>query len=130
VFVNAACDVFGVVAHHQRRDAGGDFDVLDAASQLASRLVHRFAALINRQTSDLVKVVIQQLLELEEILDALDRRRASPVGEGGLGRLGRFVHLVSGRQWYPHHRLASRRVTYVEKLAGTRALPFSSNIIE
>ena len=36
---------------------------------------------------------IQYLLELEEILNALGRRRASPVGEGCLSRLNCFVHL-------------------------------------
>ena len=130
MFVNAGCDVFRVVALHQHWDAGGDFDVLDAASQLASRLVHRLAALVNRQTSDLVKVVIQQLLELEEVLDALDRRRASPIGKSGLGRLNRFAHLVSGRERHAHHRLACRRIAHIEKFAGTRPLPFPTNIVE
>src|SRR5207248_11725290 len=83
-----------------------------------------------RQTGDLVKVLIQQPLELEEILDTLDRRRASPVGEGSLSRLHRFVHLVRGRERYAHHRLGSRGVAHIEKLAGTRALPFPSDIVE
>ena len=44
--VDARGDVLEVAAHHQRRDAGGDLDVLDAALQLAFGLGERLAALL------------------------------------------------------------------------------------
>ena len=47
--VDARGDVLEVAAHHQRRDAGGDFDVLDAALQLAFGLGERLAALLRDQ---------------------------------------------------------------------------------
>ncbi len=118
MLVNAARDVFDVVAHHQRRDAGRDLDILDAPPQLALRLGQRLAALLRGQACNLVEVFIQQPLELEEVLDALGGRRAAPFSKGCLGRTGRLVHLFRGREWHTHQRLGGRGVAHVQKFTG------------
>ena len=51
--VDARGDVLEVAAHHQRRDAGGDLDVLDAAPQLAFGFGERLAALLRDEPRDL-----------------------------------------------------------------------------
>src|SRR5712692_520829 len=95
VFINAGCDIFDVVAHHQRRDAGRNLDVFETALQFASRLGERLAALLRRQARNLVEVLLQQPLELEEVLDALDWWRSPPAGEGCLRGAYCFVDLVT-----------------------------------
>ncbi len=74
-----------MLALEQLGDAAGIVDDLDAAAELAHRVVEHLAVLVGQQRDDLVGVLLEQLLEAEHDLGALHRRRVAPGGEGRFG---------------------------------------------
>ena len=54
MLVDPAGDILVVVALHQRGDAAGDLDVLDAAAQLGLGLGQRLAALLGDRAGDVL----------------------------------------------------------------------------
>ncbi len=111
--VNTARNVLGDDALHQSRDTTGDFNILDRPAHLASRLADRLAAFHRDGTSQILKVSLQQVFELEKILDPLCRQGAAPFYIGGGGRLGCLIHLARRREGNLTHHLGSRRVKNV-----------------
>ena len=90
------------------RNAAGEIDHVDAAGELPCGVVMGLAVLPRDGVDDLVGVAIEQLLEAEHVLDALERRRRAPTessllggGDGGIhfrgGRERQFGNLLSGR---------------------------------
>ena len=89
-FVDAARDVFEVVALHHHGNAAGDFDVLDGAAHLGFGFAEGLAVFLGDDAADLVEVIFEQQLQLEQRLDAVFGRRAPPGGIGsgrGVDRL-------------------------------------------
>ncbi len=84
-FVDAAGDVFEVVALHHHRNAAGDFDVFNGAAHFGFGFGEGLAVFLRDDAGDVVEVVFEQHLQLEERLDAVFRRRAAPFGESSGG---------------------------------------------
>ena len=80
-FVDAGGDVFGVVALDQNGRAARDVDVLDGAAHLAARFGERLAAFQRDGPRDVVEMPLEQILELEQELDAIGDRRPAPRGK-------------------------------------------------
>ena len=93
--VDARRDVLEVAAHHQRRNAGGDLDVLDAALQLAVGFGERLAAFVRDDARQLGVVRVEQRLQAEERLNAVAGRRAPPRRQ----RVGGRAHGLCRRRW-------------------------------
>ena len=83
--VDAAGNVFEVVALHHHRNAAGDFDVLDGAAHLGFGFGEGLAVFLGDDARDVVDVIFEQHLQLEQRLDAVFGRSAAPFGEGGGG---------------------------------------------
>ena len=65
---------------------------------LAERVGMRLAVLARDRARDLVGVLVEQLLEAEHVLDALERRRRAPAGRSLLGGGDGGIHLRGGRE--------------------------------
>ena len=76
--VDLGADIAAVLALEQMRNAAGEIDDVDAAGKFAERVGVRLAVLLRDRAGDRVGVTIQQLLEAEHVLDALERRRGAP----------------------------------------------------
>ena len=83
--IDAAREIFERVAHQQRRDAAGVFDVLDPAIHAAARFGKRLAMFARDALADAIEVFLHQLPVAEEQTRALDRRRVAP-GRKSVGR--------------------------------------------
>jgi len=79
-------------ALHHRRDAAGDLDVLDTASDLAARLRDCLPVFLDENLGEAVLVFLQKLLQLEQRLDAFLDRALGPALEGLVPRLDRVIH--------------------------------------
>ena len=90
--VDAAGDVFEIVALHHHGDAAGDFDVLNRAAHFGFGLGEGLAVFLSDDAGDVVDVVLEQHLQLEQRLDAVFGRRAAPFGEGGGGGFDGLVN--------------------------------------
>ena len=90
--------LLGEAALHQRRDAAGELDHLEAALHLPHRVREHLAVLVGEDARDLLAAIVDELADAEEDLRPLRERRGAPGGEGrGSGRNGR-VHLLDGRE--------------------------------
>ena len=89
--VDAAGDIFEVVALHHHGNAAGDFDVFDGAAHFGFGFGESLAIFLRDDAGDVVDVIFEQHLQLEERLDAVFGRSAAPFGEG---RGGGFDGLV------------------------------------
>ena len=74
-------DIAAVLALQEMRNAAGEIDHVDAAGELPCGVVMGLAVLPRDGVDDLVGVAIEQLLEAEHVLDALERRRRAPTDE-------------------------------------------------
>lgn len=64
---------------------------------------------LGREAGDFVGLLFEQLLELEEILDAILRRGSAPLGEGG-------AHVVPACQSHSRQHFRGSRVENVDRL--------------
>ena len=78
-------DVAAVLALQKMRNAAGEIDDVDAAGEFACGVVMGLAVLSRDGADDLVGIPIEQLLEAEHVLDALERRRRAPTDSSLLG---------------------------------------------
>ena len=92
------------------RNAAGEIDHVDAAGELAERIFMRLAVLLGDGAGNVAGVAIQQLLEAEHGLDALERGRDPPAGGCPFGRGDGGVHLVDGRERQLSCLLSCRRI--------------------
>src|SRR5579872_6666445 len=58
-FINAACDVFKVIALHHRGDAAGDFDILDGPAKFGFSLGESLAVFLRDSAPEIVNVFFQ-----------------------------------------------------------------------
>ena len=96
VGVDAPGDVLDRLAHHQRGDAAGVLHHLDAAPDLAPRIVPGLAGVPAQEPGDVVLVLLQNVLVGEQQPRPLRRRHVAPRPEGRLRPLHRAVHLAGG----------------------------------
>ena len=92
------------------RNAAGDLDILDAAPDLRLGFAERLAIFHGDEPGELVDVFFEQLLELEEVLDAFAGRSAAPGGERGQRGLDGGIDLRGARERRAGHDLCRRRV--------------------
>ena len=95
--VDAARDVFEVVALHHRGNSAGHFHIFDGPAQFRLALGKRFAVFLRDDAAQLVQMIFEQHFQLEERLDAVFRRRAPPLAISGGGRFDRGVDFRRGR---------------------------------
>ncbi len=93
--IDAASEILERVAHQERRDAAGVFDVLHAAIRAAARFGERLAVLARDHLANAIEVFLHQLPVAEEQTRALDRWRVAP-GRKSVGRgVDRVVYNLS-----------------------------------
>src|ERR1700732_2282363 len=69
--VDAAGNIFEVVALHHHRDATAYFDVLDGTAHLSFGFGERLAVFLGEDAADFIEMIFEQHLQLEERLDAV-----------------------------------------------------------
>ncbi len=106
-------DIAAVLALEQLRRIAGELDVLDAALQLAVRVADDLAVLGGQQRTDLVRMFLEQLLELAHHAGALERRRGAPGRVGGLRRRDRLLDRRGVGQQHALLGAAGGRVEHV-----------------
>ena len=129
VGVDPARDVLEVRALHQRGDAGGDLDALDAAPNLAGCVLDRLAVVAGDEERELVQSPLQPVLELEACAGALDRRRRAPARERVAGGPYRLVDVRRAGERHRSEKLAVRRVRHVERLDALGLDPAASDVV-
>ena len=87
-FIHAGRHVLQDVALHHHGDAAGDFHVLDAAAHFGFCFGKGLPIFESDQTREFVKIFFQQVFQLEQVLNALAGRSASP----GWERIGSSLH--------------------------------------
>ena len=92
--VDAAGDVFEVVALHHHRNAAGDFDILDAAPHFGLRFSEGLAVFLRDDAGDVVDMIFEQHLQFEKRLDAVFGRGAAPFGKRCGGGFDSLIHFL------------------------------------
>jgi hypothetical protein len=116
VAVDAGRDVLEAEALHQRGRAAGHLDALDAAADAAARFVERLAMLGRHRARELLEMLLAQLLELVEHLDAGVHRRVAPARKRLSRRRHCGVDVTAGRERGPADDVTDRRIVDVEKI--------------
>ena len=128
-FVDPARHVFEVVALHQRGDPAGDLYILDAAPQFGTRFRQCLAVLGRGDTGNFVEMLFQQLLQLEQILNAVFRRRRPPCWQSlaGCGNCRVYFGCIRNRNC--RQNFLRRRIYDIQKLGALRRLPLAANVV-
>ncbi len=125
--IDAAREILERVAHQQRRDAAGVFDVLDAAIGAAARFGQRLAVLARDHLADAIEVFLDQLPVAEEQTRALDRRRVAP-GRKSVGRgFDGVVHDLSAAHRHFGNHFAARRIVDGRRCQSGDSRPFAAD---
>ena len=98
VDVDSRCRLLGEAALHERRDAAGELDHLEAALHLSHRVREHLAVLVGEDARDLLAAIMDELADAEEDLRALRQRRRAPGGERRRSCAYGSVHLLDGRE--------------------------------
>src|SRR3984957_3297125 len=93
-FADAAGHVFKVVALHHHGDAAGDLHVFNRPAHFGFGLGECLAVFLSDDAGDVVEVIFEQHLQLEQRLDAVFGRSASPFGESGGGGFDGLVDFL------------------------------------
>src|SRR5258708_33145365 len=91
-------------------DAGGKFDDLDTAGDLAVRVGKDLAVVFRNDPGEVVVVARQELKELEEDARAAQRWGRGPAGKRLGGGLHGGIDLGAGGEGDPAHLLAGRGI--------------------
>ena len=127
--VDAAGDVFEVVALHHHRNAAGDFDVFDRAAHLGFGFGESLAVFLSDDASDVVDVIFEQHLQLEERLDAVFGRSAAPFGKCGGRGFDRLIHFGSLGERNLSQSLAGRGIDDIAPFGGGRVGPSAVDVV-
>jgi hypothetical protein len=122
-------DVLEVAAEHQRRDPGGDLDVLDAAPELAVRLAEGLPAFLGDAPRDLRRVRVEQRLESKQRLDPIAGRCAAPGRERLVRSADGGVDVNSRRQRHAGETLAGRGIVHRQLLVCRRGVPVAADVV-
>src|SRR5205823_8915511 len=127
--VDAARDVLADLALQHHRDAARHLDVLDAATELADRLLARLAAFVGDGAREVLEVLLEKLLELEERLDAIAGRRPAPSGQRFRRRRGSAIDVRLGGERYLGDDLGGGRIRHRKLVARSGRGPASSYVV-
>src|SRR5580693_5295637 len=127
--VDAAGDVFEVVALHHHRNAAGHFDILDGATHFGLGLGEGLAVFLRDDAGDVADVIFEKHLQLEQRLDAVFRRSAAPFGKGGRRGLDRRVHFRGVGERDLGQRFAGGGIDHVAPLGDVRVGPLAVDVI-
>ncbi len=127
--VDAAGNIFEVVALHHHGDAAGYFDVLDGAAHLGFGFGERLAVFLGEDAADVIEMIFEQHLELEERLDAVFRRSAAPFGESGGRGFNGGIHFAGVGEGDLGQRFAGRGIDDVAPFTGARVGPLTVDVI-
>jgi len=108
--VDVRCRVRERTGLHHRRDATGHLDVLDTPAEFTPRLVDVLAVLLDEDLREFVLIVLEQLLEREQRLDALLDGPLAPALERLLAALYGVVDVALGAVTDVAEFLVGRRV--------------------
>ena len=117
--VDAAGDIFEIVALHHHGNAAGDFDVLDGAAHLGFGFGEGLAVFLGDDAGDVVDVIFEQHLQLEQRLDAVFGRSAAPFGEGGGGGFDGLIDFGWLGERDLGESFAGRGIDYVAPFGGS-----------
>jgi hypothetical protein len=123
--VDLGSDIAAELALQKMRDTTGKIDDVDATGKLTFRIGVRLPVFGRNQAHNRIGILLQQLLETEHRLNALERRRHAPTCGRTFRRCHGRVHLVRGRQRHFRNLLTRRRVVDWCSAAGRRCDPFS-----
>src|SRR5690606_16102262 len=110
--VDAAADVFAVLALQQLRDTARELDDLDSARDLALRVGKRLAVLARDEPGQRIGLALEQRVEAEQHTCALRRRRVAPRRKGFRGGAHGAIHLRGIGERDFRDQVAGRRVVY------------------
>jgi len=115
-FVDAAGNVFEVVALHHHGNAAGDFHVLNRTAHFGFGFSEGLAVFLGDDAGNVIDVIFEQHLQLEEWLNAVFGRSAAPFGEGGGRGFDSLVDFGSFRERDLGEDFAGGRIDYVAPL--------------
>ncbi len=95
-FVDAGRHVFEIVTLHHHGNAASNFHVFDGAAQFCSGFGEGLAIFESDDAGKFVKILFEEIFQLEEILDAFAGRSAAREGIGG--GLNGSVDIRGGRE--------------------------------
>ena len=127
--VDAASDVFEVVALHHHRDAAGHFHIFDGATHLSFGFGEGLAILRGDDASDVVDVLLEQHLELEERLDAIFGRSAAPFRESAGCGFDGHVDFGGVGERDAGQDFAGRRIHNVAPFGRVRLGPLAVDVV-
>ena len=127
--VDAAGDVFQVVALHHHRNAAGDFHVFDGAAHLGFGFGEGLAVFRGDDAGDVVDVLFEQHLQLEQRLDAVFGRSAAPFGKGGGGGFDGGVHFRGVGERNAGQHFAGGGIDHVAPFGGVRLGPLAVDVV-
>src|ERR1700676_132847 len=127
--VDAAGDVFEVIALHHHGNAAGDLDVLNRPAHLGFRFGEGLAIFLRDDAGDVVDVIFEEHLQFEERLDAVFGRSAAPFGEGGGGGFDGVIDFSGIGEWDLSDYFAGSGIDYVAPFVGTRVGPLAVDVV-
>ncbi len=114
---------------HQDWNPAGHLHVLDAPAQFAARLGQRLAVFGADDARDVFEILVEQLLQAEQILDAVRRRHGAPLRKCGGGGLHGGANIFSSAGGRVPDYLAGSRIEHLAATGGGRPVPFTGGII-
>ena len=127
--VDSRRDVFQVVTLHEHGNAAGDLDVLDCAADFALGFRERLAVLHHDRAGEFVDVIFEELLEGEEILHAIARRRAPPLVLDAVSGSDGVVDLGGRGEWNASDDFVGRWIDDALGWGGALA-PFAVDVVQ
>src|SRR4029450_13641151 len=129
VAVDTGADVFRELALEELRRATRALDDLQAARDLAHRILTDFAVPAPDDGPELLDVRVEQLLELEHAARATERRRVRPRGKRRLRGRDRTIHFLGRGVRHPRLESAEGWVVDVAKAAAHAVDAFAADVV-
>ena len=128
-FIHARRHVLEIIALHHHGDAAGDFDVFDAAAKLGLGLGEGLSVFDSDDPRELLEILFEEVLQLEQVLNALARRCAAPSSKSAGGRLNGSIDIRACREGRARQDFCSRRVENVKVFCCGGSPPSAIHII-
>ena len=125
VDIDASSDALGRLTLSERGEAAGVLDDLITAENITSCISKRLAVLLGNERSELILVLLKQLLVLEHVADTCRDRRLRPGLERIFGVCHSFVELTLGREGHLSDDILCERTFHIEALGSLRVDPLA-----
>lgn len=116
-------------ALHHRRNATGDFDVLDAATEFTARFCSRFPVILHEDLCEFVEVLLEEGLQFEQRLDSLLDGTTGPVFERFVRRSDGVVNVVRRTERNPSQLLTGCRVRRYQFVVALWCYPVAADVV-